>query len=324
MAVSNRQIEEWLVLYEGMIRIRETENRLSALFSENRVPGFIHSSFGQEAASVGLISTLGPHDTLASNHRGHGHALAKGVELPRFFAEILGRESGCCGGRGGSMHVADASVGMLGANGIVGAGLSIAVGSALAHQVNRTGGIAVVYFGDGALGEGLLHECLNLAKLWKLPLLFVCENNGWSEFSSSASQFTSDICRLATAFDIPASSVDGNDVIAVLDAAREAVDIVRGGRPAVIEARTARVGGHFQGDQQKYRDAADIEAAVQRDPITSFERVLAGIGVKPAVMKRIRDKVLDAIEDAVSAALKVAEPTFASAFADVYAQAAAE
>src|SRR5271156_4463003 len=173
---------ELLRLYAEMRLIREVEQRLSVLFGDGEIPGFIHLSIGQEAVAVGIAAALQRHDTLASNHRGHGHALAKGLDVSRFFLEILGRSEGYCGGRGGSMHVADMSVGMLGANGIVGAGLSIALGSALAHRTLGRPAIAVAFFGDGALAEGLLHECLNLAAVWRLPLLFVCENNGWGEF----------------------------------------------------------------------------------------------------------------------------------------------
>ncbi|MET0546434.1 MAG: thiamine pyrophosphate-dependent dehydrogenase E1 component subunit alpha [Caulobacterales bacterium] len=310
-------------LYEDMLRIRLVEQRLSALFADNKVPGFIHSSLGQEAASVGIIRALEPQDTLASNHRGHGHALTKGIPLTAFFAEVMGREAGSCGGRGGSMHVADAGVGMLGANGIVGAGLSIALGSALAHQVQKTGGIAVVFFGDGALCEGLLHECLNMAQLWRLPMVFACENNGWSEFTPTAREFTSDICTLAGAFGIEGRSVDGNDVLAVLDAALSLTAIAREGRPVVLEARTARVGGHFEGDQQRYRETADIEDAKSRDPIVRFEKVLAGSGIHDAALDKIRVKVSEEIERAVAKAMQSPEPRFEDALAGVYSRASA-
>src|SRR5215472_5820290 len=220
---------ELVRLYADMRLIREVEQRLVALFSDGEIPGFIHLSIGQEAVAVGVASALRPHDTLASNHRGHGHALAKGLDVSRFFLEIMGRSEGYCGGRGGSMHVADMSVGMLGADGIVGASLPIAVGSALAHDVRKTGGVACVFFGDGALAEGALHESFNLAALWKLPLLFVCENNGWSEFSPAARQLATDPTKLAETFKIAAERVDGNDIVAVRAAAVSAIEAVRAG-----------------------------------------------------------------------------------------------
>ena len=206
---------ELLRLYADMRLIREVEQRLSLLFGDGEIPGFIHLSIGQEAVAVGVAGALRTDDTLASNHRGHGHAIAKGLDLSRFFLEIMGRSEGYCGGRGGSMHVADMSVGMLGANGIVGAGLPIAVGSALAHQLRKTGAIACVFFGDGALAEGVLHESFNMAALWRLPILFVCENNGWSEFSPAARQLATEPSKLAGTFEIPAERVDGNDIVEI-------------------------------------------------------------------------------------------------------------
>ena len=224
-----------LGFYERMLLVRECELKLSALFSDGEVPGFIHLSVGQEAVAIGVMDALNDSDTIASNHRGHGHAIAKGVDLDGFFLEIMGKQEGICGGRGGSMHVADMSVGMLGANGIVGAGIPLAVGSALAHQVQQNNNIAVAFFGDGALAEGVLHESFNLASLWKLPILFLCENNGWSEFSPASLQFVAEVRDLASAFKIPSRQVDGNDVAAVADAADEIVANMRkNGGPRVL------------------------------------------------------------------------------------------
>src|SRR5690606_2865172 len=208
----------------------------------------------------------------------------------RFFLEIMGKSEGMCQGRGGSMHVADAAVGMLGANGIVGAGLPIAVGSALAHQVKRNGAIAVVFFGDGALAEGGMHESFNLASIWRLPVLFVCENNGWSEFSPTARQLAADPCALAESHRITARAVDGNDALAVYEAARALVIEIRaGGGPRFLECRTTRVRGHFEGDPQKYRDAADA-ARSEDDPIGRLERRLAKDGVsEPDIAAATRD-----------------------------------
>jgi len=215
-------------LYRMVVLIRRAEEHLRDLFSNGEVPGFIHLSIGQEAISAGIMSALGAEDTIASTHRGHGHALAKGISVDGFFAELLGRELGLCRGRGGSMHVADMSVGMLGANGIVGAGLSIALGSALAHKTLRRNAIAVAFFGDGALAEGLVHETFNLAMLWKLPVVFICENNNYAMGTSVArSSNVFDIYKLADAYDMPGDSVDGMSPEGVHEAVTRAVKRAR-------------------------------------------------------------------------------------------------
>lgn len=183
------QAEGLAALYRTMSLIRHVETALTRLFANGEVPGFIHLSIGQEAVAAGVAGVLLPQDSLATTHRGHGHVLARGMDVAGFMKEIMGREGGLCKGRGGSMHVADLSLGILGANGIVGAGIPIALGSAMAHRARKTGGVAVAFFGDGAMAEGVLHETLNMAALWKCPLLLVCENNGWSEFSPTSRQF---------------------------------------------------------------------------------------------------------------------------------------
>ncbi len=307
-----------IALYRLIVLIRRAEERLITMFADGEVPGFIHLSIGQEAVSAGVMSALGPRDTIASTHRGHGHAIAKGLPLDGFFAELLARDEGLCRGRGGSMHVADMSVGMLGANGIVGAGLSIALGSALAHRrLGRREG-AVAFFGDGALAEGLVHECMNLAALWRLPLLFVCENNGWSEFLPSSKQIAFTLADLAGAYGLPHTLVDGNDVAAVADAAAEVVAGVRGGGPAVLECMTTRVRGHFEGDAQKYRDAADLDGLGARDPLRIAEAQLAKAGIAAAELDEVRAEVEARIEAAVAAARAGTDPDFAAARADVY------
>jgi acetoin:2,6-dichlorophenolindophenol oxidoreductase subunit alpha len=313
-----------LDLLRTMRLIRETELRLAQLFADGEVPGFIHLSVGQEGVAAGVCAALGPADTLASNHRGHGHALAKGLDLDRFFLEIMGKAEGMCRGRGGSMHVADAAVGMLGANGIVGAGLPIAVGSALAHQVKRTGAIAAVFFGDGALAEGAMHESFNLASIWQLPVLFVCENNGWSEFSPTAQQLAATPSALAESHRIVARSVDGNDVIAVHEATRVLVAEIRGGgRPQFLECRTTRVRGHFEGDPQKYRGAADA-ARSEDDPIGRLERRLAADGVPASDIEAAARDAKARVDAAVQRARSGTAPTFEAALRDVYAQAEVE
>jgi len=308
-----------LELYGQIVLIRRAEERLIAMFADGEVPGFIHLSIGQEAVSAGVMSALTATDTIASTHRGHGHAIAKGLPLDGFFAELLARNAGLCRGRGGSMHVADMSVGMLGANGIVGAGLSIALGSALAHKRLGRTAVAVAFFGDGALAEGLLHECLNMAALWRLPLLFVCENNGWSEFLPSDKQIAFKLKDLAAAYGIPHTSVDGNDVAAVADAAAE---VVADG-PAVLECLTTRVRGHFEGDAQKYRDPADMQAPSERDPLRIAARELARLGIGEESLEAVRARVEERIAAAVTAARAGTDPDFMAAKADVYTPAEA-
>jgi len=315
--------QDLLSLYESMVLIRRSEERLSQLFADGEVPGFLHLSIGQEAVPVGICAALRAADTVASTHRGHGHALAKGVDLRGFFAEILGREEGLCRGRGGSIHVADLRVGMLGANGIVGGGLPLALGSALAHQLRRTGGVAVAFFGDGAMAEGVLHECLNLASLWKLPLLFACENNGWSEFSPLSKQFAARLGALGDAFSVPAELVDGSDVEAVRAAAMRIIPSVRGGGgPQILECKTFRWRGHYEGDQQKYRDVADLADARSRDPLLVSGARLEAMGVTSERLRALERAVEAKIEAAVAAARLGREPDYAAAAADVYTQAA--
>ncbi len=216
------------------------------------------------------------------------------------------------------MHVADMSVGMLGANGIVGAGLSIALGSALAHRTRKTGAIAVAFFGDGALAEGLLHECLNMAALWKLPLLFVCENNGWGEFLPTSKQLSFALKDLAAAYRIPHLCIDGNDVALVADHAVRIVSEVRGEGPRILECMTTRVRGHFEGDAQKYRDADELAALSARDPLRIAAGHLTELGFDEAALAAIAAEVEARIEASVEAARAAAFPAFADAMADVY------
>ena len=308
-----------LELLKTMRLIREAETRLAQLFADGEIPGFIHSSIGQEAVAVGVTAALEPGDTLASNHRGHGHAIAKGVELDRFFLEIMGKADGICRGRGGSMHVADMAAGMLGANGIVAAGVPIAVGSALAHQVRRTGGVAAVFFGDGALAEGALSESLNLASVWKLPVLFVCENNGWSEFSPTACQFAGDACALARSHTLPAVSVDGNDVLTVHAAAHQLAEEARaGGGPRFLECITKRWRGHFEGDPQKYRDPKEMAAGSDDDPIVRLERHLLKGGTPAGEVETALKQAAERVAAAIAKARRAAAPSAAEALADVY------
>jgi acetoin:2,6-dichlorophenolindophenol oxidoreductase subunit alpha len=309
-----------LRLYRQLLLIRRAEERLSTLFADGEVPGFIHLSIGQEAVSAGVMSALTPEDTIASTHRGHGHAIAKGLPLAGFFAELLAKDEGLCRGRGGSMHVADMSVGMLGANGIVAAGLSIALGSALAHRTLGRPHIAVAFFGDGALAEGLVHECFNLAALWKLPLLFICENNGWGEFLPTSKQLTFALQNLAAAYGIPHTRVDGNDVAAVAEAAVRLVGGMRGseGGPGILECMTTRVRGHFEGDAQKYRQAEELGALSERDPVRVAAARLLALGVNEDELARATTSIEAEIDRALATARAGSAPAFDAAHADVY------
>lgn len=311
-------VERLTALYRSMCQIRHVETALTRLFANSEVPGFIHLSIGQEAVASGVASALQAQDTLATTHRGHGHVLARGMDVGGFMKEIMGREGGLCKGRGGSMHVADLSLGILGANGIVGAGIPIALGSAMAHQIRKTGGVAVAFFGDGAMAEGVLHETLNMASLWKSPLLLVCENNGWSEFSPTSRQFTASLEKLAAAFGVSYTKVDGNNVLAVSDAAQAAAAHIRAGKGAyVLECSTTRVRGHFEGDAQKYRDSGELESVHESDPLIAARTQLHVAGVDTAA---IDAEIGALVEAAVQAARADALPTMETAIQDVYTQ----
>jgi len=311
-------IQRLNALYQTMSLIRQVETALTRLFANSEVPGFIHLSIGQEAVAAGIASALLPQDTLATTHRGHGHVLARGMDVNGFMKEIMGREGGLCKGRGGSMHVADLSLGILGANGIVGAGIPIALGSAMAHQARKTGGVAVTFFGDGAMAEGVLHETLNMAALWKCPLLLVCENNGWSEFSPTSRQFSASLEKLAGAFGAAYAQVDGNNALAVSDAAIAAAAQLRAGQgPFVMECTTTRVRGHFEGDAQKYRDATEMESVHEQDPLTAARNLLQAAGVDTVAL----DQAIGAqVEAAVEAARADSLPAMETAIQDVYTQ----
>ncbi|HWS76345.1 MAG TPA: thiamine pyrophosphate-dependent dehydrogenase E1 component subunit alpha [Quisquiliibacterium sp.] len=316
---TSADVERLASLYETMLLIRCTEGTLSRIFADGEVPGFIHLSIGQEAVAAGVASALQPQDTLATTHRGHGHVLARGLDLEGFFKEIMGRDGGVCRGRGGSMHVSDMNLGIIGANGIVGAGIPIAVGSALALKTLSTRGVAVSMFGDGAMAEGVLHESLNLAALWKLPVLFVCENNGWSEFSPTREQFAASLDKLAAAFGLPHTRVDGNDVLAVADAAARLVAEQRdGGGARVLECSTHRVRGHFEGDPQKYRPADELKADAQRDPLERAAAALRAAGFGEPALERLSEQVEARVAAALAAARADALPRHEDAIADVY------
>jgi pyruvate dehydrogenase E1 component alpha subunit len=315
---TNADVEHLKALHKGMLRVRTSESALMKLFADGEIPGFIHLSLGQEAAAVGVCQALAPQDTLATTHRGHGHVIARGMALDLFFKELLGRAGGKCGGRSGSMHVADMDLGILGANGIVGASMPLALGSAIAHQTRKTDGVAVAFFGDGAMAEGALHETLNMAALWALPMLFVCENNGWSEFSPIDRQFKGTLAALADSFDLAYRGVDGNDVEAVFAVAADAIAHARTKGPFVLECQTTRLRGHYEGDAQKYRFVEEMEGLGARDALARSVNRLGKLGVSPVELEQLTSAVEGEVEQAVAAARADLLPDFGSALADVY------
>lgn len=268
-------------LLRMMKRIRAFEEATERMFLAGRLPGFVHLSIGQEAVAVGACSVLRLTDYITSTHRGHGHTLAKGAEMSAMFAELLGKETGLCRGRGGSMHITDFSIGMLGANGIVAGGLGIAVGAGVAIDLRGSDEVAVSFFGDGATSRGPFHESLNLASVWRLPVVFVCENNGWASTTASEEALAvPEVAQRAVAYAMESAVVDGNDVFAVRDAMSKAVDHARrGGGPFLLEAKTYRLKGHFVGDPMKYRDSAEYEEWLEKDPIRRAETRLIDTGI---------------------------------------------
>lgn len=298
----------FLELHYSMLRVRRVEERLLQVFSEGKIPGFIHVSIGQEAVATGVCSCLTPADTIFTTHRGHGHTLAKGMELKPFMAEIYGRANGACHGNSGSMHVASSEAGVGGANGIVGAGLPISLGSAFASAFKGEDSVTAVFFGDGASNQGTFHESMNLAALWNLPLIFVCENNGWAQFTSQKSYMKIDsIARRAEGYGMPGVTVDGDDVLQVREGMRAAVARARAGEgPTLLECKTYRWFGHYAGDPQKYRPANDLEQTRKVDCITNFEKFLIGSGLADrgqldAVDAGLRAEIDEAIAHAEAA-----------------------
>ncbi|MBI2001739.1 MAG: thiamine pyrophosphate-dependent dehydrogenase E1 component subunit alpha [candidate division NC10 bacterium] len=267
-------------LLRSMIRIRAFEERVRDLFAAGRLPGFVHLSIGQEGVAAGASSALRSDDYVLSTHRGHGHMVAKGADTARMMAELFAKRTGSCKGKGGSMHIADASVGVLGANGVVAGGLSIAAGVGLSIKQRRSGQVCLCFFGDGAANRGPFHEALNLAVIWKLPVVFVCENNGWA--SSTAHRYACavpDVAVRAAGYGLRGVIVNGMDTLEVYGAVREAVERARaGGGPAFIEAKVVRWQGHYEGDPQGYRDRAEIADGKSRDPIQRLGTTLVAEG----------------------------------------------
>jgi pyruvate dehydrogenase E1 component alpha subunit len=317
----NLDREKLLWMYERMKLIREFENQLHADFAAGKIPGFVHLYAGEEAVAVGVCAHLGPMDFLTSTHRGHGHCIAKGVPLPAMMAEIHGKATGCCKGKGGSMHIADFDRGMLGANGIVGGGPPLACGAALSAQIRRSGQVAVCFFGDGGANQGTTAEALNLASIWKLPVLFVCENNGFAETTSTDYAVGgNNIAGRGPAYGMPGVAVDGQDVFAVCESAGEAIRRARAGQgPTLLECQTYRYFGHFEGDNLKYRTRDEEARFKSRDCLTRFrDRILPGNLLTQADLDAIDQRCCQAVREAVQFAFESPLPQLEECLEDVY------
>src|SRR5512134_889671 len=296
---------ELLDAYRRMRMIRAFEGKLAELVTAGKMGGFMHLYAGEEAVAVGVCQQLRDTDFVASTHRGHGHCIAKGVDVAAMMAELFGRATGCCKGKGGSMHIADMDKGMLGANGIVGAGIPLTTGAALSAKLKRTGGVAV--FGDGATNQGAFHESLNMAANWKLPAVYVVENNGWGEFTPTAFVIpVKDIAVRAGSYAMASAIADGMDFFDVYEKAGEAIARARRGEgPTLLECKTYRFMGHFVGDPLKYRAKEEAERWIQtKDPLERFERRVTEAGLVASGDLRILDK---AVDDELAAAVAAAE-----------------
>ena len=318
MAISNEQMKD---MYVKMRRIRDFESTAAKLFAEGKIPGFVHLYLGEEAIAPAVCECLRDDDFITSTHRGHGHIIAKGGDLNLMMAELFGRETGYCKGKGGSMHIADRDKGILGANGIVGAGHCIACGAGLSAKLRGTDQVCVCFFGDGSTNQGTFHESLNMASIWKLPIVFVCENNHYGiSMSQDRHQAIKDVADRGAAYNIPGIAVDGNDPMAVYEAAEEAVARARAGKgPTLLECKTYRQHGHFEGDPAIYKPKEEQAAWLEKDPMPRYANFL----VENGVMTREEVDAVDAqvakeIEDAIAFADAQPLPDVETAVLDVY------
>src|SRR5213593_3398932 len=315
--------EQWLQMYEQMLTIRVFEEHVNELYTSARMPGIAHLYVGEEAVAVGVCAALRRDDYITSTHRGHGHCLAKGASVDRMFAELLGKEAGYCRGKGGSMHIADPDTGNLGANAIVGGSAGIATGAALSAKMRGSGQVAACFFGDGALGQGLLYETMNMAALWKLPVIYVCENNLYGEYTPCGDTIAGEILARARAFGIHAETVDGQDVQAVNATMQKLVERARRGEgPAFLECKTYRYHGHHVGDvNREYRTREEEKEWMSKhDPLeTLAQRLTAQRLVDASVFERIQTDVKAEIDTGVQFALAAPYPEANQVDQDVYA-----
>lgn len=320
----NLSPDQLIELYRKMSLIRCFEREVTALYQKNLIQGAAHSYIGEEAVAVGACSALRQDDWITSTHRGHGHCLAKGGDPSYMMAEILGRATGYCNGKGGSMHIADLELGILGANGIVGGGIGCATGAAFASKYRGDDKVTVCFFGDGALHQGVFHECANMAGLWKLPVIYVCEYNCFAEFTHSATTFpTQELTLRAAPYGFPGVDTDGNNVLAMHGVTREAVSRARAGEgPTLIIARTYRIEGHYIGDPLTYRTKEEVEVwrAAEKDPIARFRKDLIGQGIlTDAICHEVDLQVEKEMQEAVDFALASPEPELDTLLTDIYA-----
>lgn len=300
--------EKLLWMYETMVKIRVHEERAAELFAKNKIPGFVHLYVGEEAVATGVVASLKKEDFISSTHRGHGHYIAKGGDIKASMAELFGRTTGCCKGKGGSMHIVDLSIGELGANGMVGGGIPHAVGAAMGIKLNGLDDVAVSFFGDGASNQQNFHEGINLAAIWKLPVVFVCENNEYQiSLPYSKQQIINSVAERGKSYGIPAVSVDGQDVMAVYEVAKEAIERARNGEgPSLIEAKTYRFRGHFEGDPAIYRTKKELEWWKEnKDPIVIFknfllEKNILSEGDFVSIQKKKEEEIEEAVKFAES------------------------
>ena len=312
-------------LYGRMISIRLFEEKVGELFLAGELPGFVHLYIGEEAVATGVCSNLNGDDYITSTHRGHGHCIAKGADPALMIAEIFGKKTGYCKGKGGSMHIADFKIGMLGANGVVGGGFNIAVGAALAAKMCKSQQVSVCFFGDGASNRGTFHESMNMAAVWKLPVVFVCENNQWASTTPyRTTTAVEDIACRAAAYGIPGVVVEkGNDVFKVYEAAKTAIERVRRGEgPILMEVKTYRIKGHFVGDPELYRNKKDVEKIfLSDDPVRNFTKVVLKNGwLKQKELDAIRAEAAQVLDQAIEGARRDPYPEDSELYADLYVE----
>lgn len=316
--------EKMIDIYMRMLTIRLFEEKIQDLYARGFIPGLAHLCIGEEAVAVGVCGNLNREDYITSTHRGHGHVIAKGAELNYMMAELFGKRTGYCKGKGGSMHIADIDIGILGANGIAGGGIPIAVGAALSAKMRKTNQVTVCFFGDGASNNGTFHEGLNFASVHRLPVVFVCENNLYGiSVSQKQHQAIKDISIRAIAYDMPGVNLDGNDVMAVYESSGKAIQRARaGGGPTLVECKTYRWRGHHEGDPnqgRRYRTTEEIQEWIKKCPIKRFEETLIGkkILTTPRA-KKIREEIAKKIEEAVTFANESPFPNPQDIYEDVY------
>ncbi len=313
--------EKMTALYTCMLKIRLFEEKVAELFAAGKIPGFVHLYIGEEAVATGVCASLHDQDYITSTHRGHGHLIAKGGDLKLMMAELFGKKTGYCKGKGGSMHIADVDLGIMGANGIVGGGPPLAAGAALAAQYRGTDHVAVCFFGDGAINEGSFHESVNLASIWKLPVLFVCENNQYAmSMSSKRSVNIKDLAVRASSYGIPGKTIDGNDFLEVYSAVKEAKEYVKKTGPMLLVSNTYRFKGHSKSDANKYRSKEEIEEWKGLDPLPRFRAWLEKEKILSAHdLDSIERQAFDEIEAAVEFASQSPDPSIDTILEDVYA-----